>query len=156
MVLSVRILSKCNQRRKVSMLQAKEAEELGKEEDEKVIKKWTIFLVVIMILFKEEHVEKILSGKKTETRRLWSKPHANVGSLHKAKTKMLSKEYFALLRIVDVYQERLGDITEEGVKAEGYSSLEEYKSVLEKINKKSKFLWDDDQLVYVIKFKVVE
>lgn len=108
-----------------------------------------------MILFMPEHVPKILAGEKTETRRIWQKRRAKPGSVHRAKTKMLSKEYFALLQIEAVYQERLGDISEESIKAEGYNSREEYKAVMEKANKKSNFVWDDNQMIWVIKFKVI-
>lgn len=109
-----------------------------------------------MILFMPEHVEKILSGQKTETRRLWTKQRAKVGSIHKAKTRMLSTDYFALLKIERVYLERLCDISLKSIKAEGYSTREEYREVLEKANKRSKFVWDDDLVVWVVKFSVVE
>jgi hypothetical protein len=107
------------------------------------------------MLFMPEHVGPILSGRKTETRRLWKKPRAKVGSKHKAKTRLLSKDSFATLLIEKVWKERLGDISEESIYNEGYNRLEEYKTVLERANKRSKFRWDANLEVYAIKFKVV-
>jgi hypothetical protein len=72
-----------------------------------------------MLLFKPEHVPLILEKTKTETRRIWKKRRCKVGSIHKAKTQMLSKEYFAKLKILDCHKEEFRCITEEGAKAEG-------------------------------------
>jgi hypothetical protein len=109
-----------------------------------------------MLLFKEVHVPLILSGTKTQTRRLWAKRHAKPGTIHKAKTRMLSTECFALLRIERCYKQRLGDMTLAEVIAEGYKSLEDYKQALETINKNKKFQWNPDTVVWVVDFKVVE
>ena len=89
-----------------------------------------------MLLFKPEHVGPILAGRKTETRRIWSRWRANVRSIHLAKTKMLSKEYFAKLYIFDRWEEILGDISEESAWNEGYSSREEYLRKFAEINAK--------------------
>lgn len=100
------------------------------------------------MLFKPEHVEPILRGEKTQTRRVWKKRRAKVGAVHKAKLKMLSRDYFALIRIMGVWQERLGDISEADAKAEGGYTIEEYKQEWIRING----AWDPDQLVYVVGF----
>jgi len=105
-----------------------------------------------MILFKPEHVAPILSGRKTETRRYWKKFRVNVGSIQLAKTQMISKEYFARLEILDRWEEALGDISPRSISNEGYDSLEGYKAVLEAINKRP---WDDNEVVKVVKFRVV-
>lgn len=88
-----------------------------------------------MLLFKPEHVQLILDGIKTQTRRNWKKKRCNVGAIHKAKTKMLSKKYFAKLKILRVWEEHLGEITEEDSKAEGYKNREEYLKAYLEINK---------------------
>lgn len=106
-----------------------------------------------MLLFKPEHVDLILSGSKTQTRRIWKKPRAKVGAVHLAKTKMLSKEYFAKLEILAVYQEDILDISDEDAEAEGYYSRDDYLAAFCRINKLS--MTDLDNLsVWVIKFKV--
>jgi hypothetical protein len=106
-----------------------------------------------MLLFKPEHQEPILSRTKTQTRRVWKKKRANVGSIHLAKTKMLSKEYFAKLEIQAVYQERLIDISEEDAIAEGYPDSATYLTKFCEINK-LKFL-PTDLITWVVKFRVV-
>lgn len=104
------------------------------------------------MLFQHEHVEPILCGTKTQTRRVWKKCRAKVGAVHKAKLVMLSRDYFALIRITGVRQERLGGISEADAKAEGGYTIEGYKREWIRING----TWDPDQLVYVVDFVVVE
>ena len=108
-----------------------------------------------MILFRREHVDPIIAGTKTQTRRAWEKPRARVGTVHLAKTRMLSKEYFARLEILAVYQERLGDISEEDARAEGYPSRAEYLLAFARINRQRVGDDFDEQMVYVVRFRVV-
>ena len=108
-----------------------------------------------MILFRPEHIEPIQAGRKTQTRRAWQKPRAKVGSIHLAKTKMLSIEFFARLEILAVYQERLGDISEADAQAEGYPSREAYLDAFARINRQT--VGDDffEQVVWVVRFRRV-
>lgn len=109
-----------------------------------------------MLLFKPEHVESIDNGLKTETRRNWKKPRVTVGSIQKAKTQMLSKDYFALLKIKEIYQEKLRSITEESAKAEGGYTIDSYVDKFYEINYKLDreetypFIW-----LWVVKFEKV-
>jgi len=108
-----------------------------------------------MLLFRPEHIEPIQAGTKSQTRRAWKTSRAKVGSIHLAKTKMLSKEYFARLEILAVYQERLGDISEEDAQAEGYPSREAYLQAFAKINRQQ--IGDDffEQIIWVVRFRRV-
>ena len=54
------------------------------------------------MLFKKEHKEMILSGTKTQTRRIWKRPMVKVGGIYKAKLKMMSKDYFAKINDEDL------------------------------------------------------
>jgi hypothetical protein len=111
-----------------------------------------------MILFRPEHVDLILKGQKTQTRRL-GKKRWNVGSVHLAKTKMLSKEHFVKLKVLDVYQEVLGDISDEDSIAEGYPNWQEYLKEFRVINKiKNDDEWEQilRQIVWVVEFKAIE
>ena len=110
-----------------------------------------------MILFRPEHAELILSGRKTQTRRIWKKPRARVGSIHLAKTKMLSKDYFARLKICGLAAERLGDISEDDAQAEGYPSVFVYLKEFQKINKipDKDFVGMLNTIVYVVYFEVI-
>jgi hypothetical protein len=111
-----------------------------------------------VLLFKDYHIAMILAGEKWQTRRSWKKARAKIGAIHLAKVKMLSREYFARLLILAVYEERLGDISEEDARAEGYQTKYDYLVAFQKINHIS----DDDftdmlkMIVYVVKFKAVE
>jgi hypothetical protein len=104
------------------------------------------------MLFKLEHVEPILSGCVTQIRKNWSKPMAKVGSVHKAKTALFSKESFASIRITGLRKERLGDISLEDVYKEGYDDLESYKAAW----KRSAGAWDPNIMVYIVNFELEE
>jgi hypothetical protein len=104
------------------------------------------------MLFKLEHVEPILSGSVTQIRKNWGKPMAKVGSVHKAKTALFSKESFASIRITGLRKERLGDISLEDVYKEGYDDLESYKAAW----KRSAGVWDPNIMVYVVNFELEE
>jgi hypothetical protein len=103
-----------------------------------------------MILFRPEHIQPILAGIKTKTRRM-GKRRWKIGSIHRAKTVMLSRDYFALLRILTVHQELLGGMTEKDAWDEGGYTLENYKEEWEKINGKG--TWNPDLVVWVVGFK---
>ena len=103
-----------------------------------------------MLLFKPFHKDLILSGIKMQTRRIWKKPRCKPGSIHLAKTQMLSKEYFAELFIVDVQKEFLLDISEKDAYAEGGYTIEEYLKVWDNINPKHLSITNPE--VYVVCF----
>jgi hypothetical protein len=88
-----------------------------------------------MILFKPEHVAPILSGRKTQTRRMGNK-RWNVGAVHQARTRMLDADStFAHLCIRDVRREVLRQITETDAWAEGYETRADYLAAFRRINR---------------------
>jgi len=105
-----------------------------------------------MLLFKPEHVIPIQTGVKTQTRRTWKKPRVTVGSIQKAKLKMMKSDYFALLKIKSVRQERLIEMTNGDAFAEGYPTLEDFKTTWKRINGS----WNPDQVVWVVGFAIVD
>lgn len=105
----------------------------------------------MMILFKPEHVDPILAGEKTQTRRL-GKRRWNEGAVHQCKTNLFG-DVFARVKIIQVRQERLGDISREDLVREGHATGEDYKAVWERIYKKP---WDDELLVWVVDFEITE
>lgn len=107
-----------------------------------------------MILFKPEHVELILTGAKTQTRRIWKKPRCKVGSVHKAKTKMLSKEFFAELYIVGTRKEHLLDISEMDAALEGNYTIDGYLEKWDEIN--PKYPSSTDPVVDVVVFNLTQ
>ena len=89
-----------------------------------------------MILFRKEHIEPILSGEKTQTRRL-GKKRWNVGAIHQCKRDYMG-EPFARVRILAVNGEKpLLNISQADVEAEGYGNREEYTVAFARINKMS-------------------
>ena len=103
------------------------------------------------MLFKPEHKEMILNGTKTSTRRVWKKPMVKVGGIYKAKLQMLSKEYFAKIKVTGLYKQGLYFMTNEDSRKEGYASIEEFGKIWIEINGE----WNPNLIVYVIEFEVV-
>ena len=104
-----------------------------------------------MLLFKPEHVDMILSGRKTQTRRNWKKRRAVVGSIHQARTKLFGKP-FAYLKILKVKQQYLDEISNEDCIKEGYNNFSEFRIIWMKINSS----WDESQKVFVVEFVITE
>ena len=103
------------------------------------------------MLFKEIHVPMILKGTKTATRRVWKKPMVKEGGIYKAKLKMLSKDYFAKIKVTKVYKQRLGSMILEDYKKEGYNSRGKFIDIWKKINGS----WREDLVVDVIEFEKI-
>ncbi len=105
-----------------------------------------------MILFQPEHVQPTLDGIKIKTRR-HGKKRWRVESVHKAKTAMISRDYFALLRILTIHREPLGAMTEKDAQEEGGYTLEGYKKEWEDIH--GPCSWDPGLVVWVVQFERV-
>ena len=100
-----------------------------------------------IVIFKADHVALILAGKKTMTRRLGKKRWLP-GHVHAIRVSRYEKPR-GYIRILDVSERKLSDTTDADAHAEGYSSLENYKAVWERIYKTA---WDPDLLVWVVTF----
>lgn len=107
-----------------------------------------------MFLFMKSHIEPILNGTKTQTRRNHKRARALVGAVHQCRTMMLNKDStFAQIKILRVWQERVCDISEEDAQAEGGYSRKEYIKGLVKMHKGK--LWTTDT-VYCYEFELVK
>ena len=104
------------------------------------------------MLFKAEHEPMILEGRKTATRRIWKKPMVKVGGIYKCKRLMFSKDYFAKIRVLRLYQQKLRDMTEEDARKEGYSTPLGFVQVWININGS----WNANLEVSVIEFEVIK
>ena len=107
------------------------------------------------MLFKPEHVDMILKGKKTATRRNWKRPMAKVGGIYKCKTKLFSKDYFAKIRVTKLYKQQIVDMSFEDIKKEGYETYEEFEEIFKRVNKIKVYL-DPDIELDVIEFELVK
>lgn len=105
-----------------------------------------------MLLFQPRHVQPILNDEKDWTRRLWAKQRINPWSLQLAKTKMLSKEFFAVLQILHIQRERLTAITEYGAQREGGYTRREYLDLFREMHKLPA---DANPFLFAIQFKRV-
>ena len=109
------------------------------------------------MIFTKENIELISHGLKTETRRIWKKPHVKVGKTHQCRTSRYAKtpEDSPYIKITAMRKERLGEITPEAAKREGMDSglkVFQFRELWVKLHG----LWDPDQEVYVIDFEVVK
>lgn len=102
------------------------------------------------MLFKKEFIPFILSGRKTQSRRL-KKPKVKAGELCEFRSGRRREDAFALAEILDLRCERLSEISEEDVRAEGMNSKEEFLRKFREIYKLS----EEDPEVWVVKFRVV-
>lgn len=77
-----------------------------------------------MLLFKPFLIEKILTGEKTETRRLWTNCRVKVGSIHlvhpNLRASFKQEPPACKVKILSVRQEYLGAITPDAVRREGF------------------------------------
>ena len=113
-----------------------------------------------MIGFAEVHADPILTGAKTETRRIGPRAHYKVGSEHLAVTnRRKPKETgFARIRFMDCKWQRLGEMTEAEARAEGYPDRNSYFRAFRAINRMrdASHMTVMNQHVWAYRFKVVE
>lgn len=102
------------------------------------------------MLFQDEHIEQIRTGEKTATRRDWERKQATEGNVYIASTEMFTshEEADCYIRVTDIYQQPLGEMTERDAQLEGGYTLEEFRKVWREINGK----WNPEQSVYVVEF----
>ena len=103
-----------------------------------------------MILFKQYHVSLILSGRKTQTRRL-GKKRWTVGKVYQAKTSYMAKP-FAYLKLTALRYEPLEPMSEADAHAEGYNNVQSYLQAFKEIYKYP--LDEANPLVWVLTFEL--
>ena len=89
-----------------------------------------------------------MDGTKIQTRRI-GVATLKVGHTYGARCRRYDKTA-AHITILRTFQQRLGDITLEDVKAEGFNTLEEFKETWTKING----AWNPDQIVTAYEFRL--
>ncbi|UTF56030.1 ASCH domain-containing protein [Natronosalvus rutilus] len=108
------------------------------------------------MLFKDYHMEQIRSGSKTVTRREWERRQAKPDGVYIASTEMFTShdEADCYIRVDDVYQQALGDMTDEDARAEGdYEDLADFRAGYELVYGEGS--WDPEKVVWVIEFEYV-
>lgn len=108
------------------------------------------------MLFQSYHLRMIRDGEKTVTRREWERRQAVPGNVYQATTEMFvpHEECDCYIRATDVYQQPLGEMTDEDAQSEGdYDNLEEFRDGYEKVYDEGS--WDPEKVVWVVEFEYV-
>jgi len=106
------------------------------------------------MLFKKKHVEMILAGRKTQTRRLPGKSaNYGIGRVYAIRDRWFSKAQ-GYIKITRKFRQKLGDITLSDVQKEGYNSLEEFRRAWEEIHGPES--WQPNLTVTVYEFKPLQ
>ncbi|HDI01201.1 MAG TPA: ASCH domain-containing protein [Candidatus Bathyarchaeota archaeon] len=101
------------------------------------------------MLFREHLIKKILRGEKTRTIR--KQGYYKVGHTY-AVQRRIGERAVAWIRIVGKKgPKKLGELTDEDVRPDGYSSLPEFKREWELLYGQ----WNPDELIWIYDFKVV-
>ncbi len=88
-------------------------------------------------------IQKVLSGEKTATRR--NGRYADIGEIMELQGKKFE--------VTSVYQQSLGELNDENIKSEGYSSLEEYKNYI--LSMHAGMPWMPQMKVWVHEFRAI-
>lgn len=108
-----------------------------------------------MILFTAELKQKILSGEKTQTRRMWKHQRVKPGKTYWAQTNLFPNSRFARLKIVSVYTwDGIGhEISLEDARKEGFQTIDDFARAWYSLNETR--LADPDRTPYVVNFEVI-
>jgi hypothetical protein len=104
-----------------------------------------------MALFKRKHVELILRGRKTQTRRIHSHEW-KLGRVYGVRDKLFGKPVAHIL-VIRKFKQKLGEISVEDAGKEGYNSLQQFRKAWEEVHGQDS--WNPNLIVTVYKFKVV-
>ena len=105
-----------------------------------------------MALFKRRHIRMIRQGRKTQTRRTHKRTW-KVGRIYAVRDNWFGKP-LDHIKIIRKFRQKLGEISPEDVKKEGFNSLEDFRRAWEEINGKGS--WNPEQIVMVYEFKYVK
>lgn len=107
------------------------------------------------LLFKDRHIPMIRAGEKRATRRMWSDEYArpNEGTVQMAKTSLFESddECDCYIRILQVYQEPLAEMSAQDFDAEGGYTPDEFVEIWRGLYGE----WDPEQVVEVVEFEYV-
>ena len=101
-----------------------------------------------MAIFNRRNLEKTLSGEKTQTRRT-HKHTWKIGKTYGIKDRWFGKP-IGHITITRKFKQRLGDISQEDAKKEGFGSIEEFKQEWERIYGSGS--WNPDKVVIAYEY----
>ncbi len=101
------------------------------------------------LLFRKQLITKIREGQKTQTRRL-KKPNLTLGKIYH-----LRKNYHSVLpdkiKIIDIFQQNLGDISVVDIQKEGYNTQQEFIEAWKDIYG----IYQPDDYIWVVEFQYI-
>ncbi len=103
-----------------------------------------------MALFKRRLIHLILSGAKTQTRRIHQRQW-KVGNTYKIKDTYYCKG-LGTIKVTRAFKQRIGDISEQDIQKEGFKTRDEFIETWRLINGS----WNPDTIVTVYEFILVE
>ncbi|CAG7629832.1 ASCH domain-containing protein [Paenibacillus allorhizosphaerae] len=95
------------------------------------------------LVTKEDDVAKVLSGEKTATRR--NGRYADPGEIMELNGRQFE--------VTKVYQQSLGELTDEAVKTEGFANVDEYKNYI--LSMHAGMPWLPQMKVWVHEFRAI-
>jgi hypothetical protein len=102
------------------------------------------------MMFNKDLLEMVLSGRKTQTRRRHKHP------LKEKQKYVVKRNWYKnteqYIQIKKVYPQKLGDVTQEEARKEGFSGLDEFREAWIRINGS----WDPDMVVTVYEFELAK
>ena len=104
----------------------------------------------MLAIFKRRHLRVVLAQEKTQTRRT-HRYTLSIGKTYAVRDRWFSKAQGHIL-VTRKFRQRLGDISPEDVKKEGFSSLKEFQEEWEEIYGPGS--WNPDQIVIAYEFKL--
>jgi len=104
------------------------------------------------MLFKKHLIKRIQERRKTQTRRI-SRRKYRVDRTYSIRDNWFGKPQ-CHIHITRRFEQKLGEISPEDIKKEGFNSLEEFRRVWEEINGKGS--WDPEEMVIVYEFELVQ
>jgi len=102
-----------------------------------------------MPIFKRKHLNLILQGKKTQTRRI-SRYRLKIGKAYAIRSKMLEPAQ-ARIVITRAWRQQLRDLTPEDVRKEGFNSFTEFRQAWIEIYGS----WNPNQIVTAYEFRLL-
>ena len=102
-----------------------------------------------MPIFKPKHLNLILQGKKTQTRRI-SRYRLKIGKAYAARSKMLEPEQ-ARIVIIRAWRQQLRNLTPEDIRKEGFNNFTEFRQAWKEIYG----TWNPDQIVTAYEFRLL-
>ena len=105
------------------------------------------------MIFQPEHIDQIRTGEKTVTRRRWRRKMASEGNVYMATTSLYTSHTDAdcYIRVTDVYDEPLGELTPEHADREGGYTVDEFEALWCEIYDE----WNPADVVTVVEFEYV-